>query len=191
MRNLKNIMIMLLIGLFAVGFFSSCAEADTSLSDGEKAVLVQKAVTEGLAGASSGSGSSGSQARTITGGTASVLTGQASDFTGSDFYISDVSTWTSAIYIQLTFDNLTVTVQDESGNMVTVTLDGSMNLGMDLGGSPSTTIMFGSISVTVDGENLGSYTMDLKISSSDNKTFTITGTAGSVTINETYTVTAM
>ena len=193
MRNLKNIMIMLLIGLFAVGFFSSCKAADTGYTDEEKAVLTQKAIDEGLGEAltSGGSGSSGSQARTVTGGSASYTLGDESDFVGSDFY-SEIGTWTSGtqIFYKLIFDNLQITVKDNSGNNVTVVLNGSMNYLYNMVDANSMNIIiFGAFSTTVDGESLSNYTMDMKITVSidgETYTYTIAGTAGGVTINESY-----
>jgi len=173
MRNLKSIMIILLTGLFAVGFFSSCAEADTGYTDEELAVLVNRAVS--------------------TGGTASVEgsinSTEDAVFTGSQFN-GEINGWTGTTTLfTLSYSNLNITVQDDNGNNITVVLNGSIAYGYNVAPDPDnsiTMVMFGTISGSVDGESF-SLIMDLKTSiSSDMSTFTITGTINGVTINETY-----
>ena len=193
MRNLKNIIIMLLIGLFAVGFFSSCAEADTgtSYTDEEKAVLINKAITEGGTTARSVSGTERIIARPVTDGALSVInTVTGDDFKGSQFYSTDINTWGSSppvLYYDLIYKNLTITVQDSSKNAVIVIINGSINYGFYMAADKSlTVIFFGTLTGSVDGDSFASK-MDLKTRvSSDGSTSTVTGTVGDSTINETY-----
>ncbi|MCK5672202.1 MAG: hypothetical protein KAH95_02440 [Spirochaetales bacterium] len=186
MRNLKGIMIILLIGLLAVGFFSSCADADTGMSDAEKAVLINKAIDD--AGTEPKENLSSNNFDTNN-----------TSFSGSQFYDTDVDTWpldpplpANVNLLGLSYTNLTVAVQDDDGNNITVVLNGSINYGFYLAADSSMTmIIFGTITGSVDGESFN-FAMDLKTSYSDaDKTYTITGTAGGVTINESYTVTSM
>lgn len=164
-------------------FFAGCPSSPSSLTDEEKAVLVNKAITG--AGTTS---SSASPARGITGGTLSASIGTAADMTGSAF-AGEVKN-TDWIVFVITYANVSVTVQDDNGDNVTVILNGSMKYAYNV--SSSTYIFYGTVSGTVDGESY-SFDMDLKTVmtvSGSTYTFTITGTAGGETVNETYTGTA-
>ncbi len=98
-------------------------------------------------------------------------------------------TW---ITVGITYTNVSVTVQDDDGNNVTVVLNGSMNFGYKVVGTSYTYVFYGTVSGTVDGESFD-FTIDLKTTMTfdgTTYTFTVTGTAGGETVNETYTGTA-
>lgn len=190
MRNIKKIVLILLIGFLAVGFFSSCDEAnkDTSYTDAEKAALINKAITEGMS-ARTINGTERPIARPVTGGGLTVddTIGKPA-FIGSEFYDSDINIWENppgqAFYFGLSYNNLTVTVQDNSGNTVTIKLDGSINYGGYIAADNSVTIiLFGSLSGSIDGDSFN-FAMDLKTStSSDLSSLTTTGTLGGINIS--------
>lgn len=196
-KKLKNFMVILIVGLLATGFFSSCSGASTSYTDEEKSVLIYKAIYGGGIGDAGGGSGSGAAPRTVTGGSVTFEVGSVDDFTGSQFH-ADVAGWPSTVdhismLYTLSYNNLTVTV-DDNGTEITVVLNGSIAYGFDLNMTDVTgsIVMFGNINGSVDGDAFN-FLMDLKSTITyDGSTYTVTltGTVGDVTINETYSFSA-
>jgi len=186
-KNLKSIMVFLMVGVLAVGFFSSCKAASTSYTDAEKAVLINKAIQGGGTTARSEGTISG---REVTGGGIAVAFGSTDDFVGSQFK-TEIDSWVGiSSFYTLTYTNLAVTVTDENDNPVTVVLNGSIAYGykMAADGSSMTMVVFGTVTGTV-GEDPFNFDIDLKSDvtvSGSTTTLILTGTAGGITINQTY-----
>lgn len=168
--------------LFTLAVFSAilviggCALFQSGLSTEEKAVLVDKAIS----GAGTTSTSSDSPVRTVAGGTVNVTIGNDSDFSGSQFS-SEV---TGSTFYSITYSSVSVKVQDEDGNDVTVVLNGTTNYAYKLqtdGTNYTYTFYFyGNVHGTVDGEAYN-FEIDLKtVITADGTQYsvTITGTAG-------------
>ncbi len=185
----KNVFLKVITAVFVVLVFITGCSLSPNLTNEEKAVLVNKAITNAGTTPQSKTLSKTLSAKTISSGTMTVSIGDAADMAGSAFAseVAGSGTWIVSV---ITYTNVSVTVQDDNGNDVNVTLNGNMKYAMNATASTTTYIFYGTVSGAVDGESYN-FEIDLKtemtLNGDGSFSVTVTGTAGGEAVHETYT----